>query len=238
MYLIGQPRPLLPAELPQTARPGSPALPPDYLEFLATYGYGEVNELLLFGPPDADHFRSTFSDCLDIWDWVPGSEALALAGTTVATTNDGDIVLAVAGSHPYLLMPRHATEPVLLPSLAAVLARYETTYAQQGGQYFDPSFDWEQKHFDMAGEIVTRAPRLARLHQEFLATFRVDKSFNLEIQPKYVLQNMGGWVHFDLVYSSAVWVKYQAQFQAEAEAVIRFLAERLGNATRSLAPVG
>lgn len=223
MYLVGQTSPLTAGELQLLAASAGFSLPGDYQAFLATYGYGSVNELLQFTAPDADYIRSNFGDYLDLWDWPAGEQALALAGLTIATSIDGDIVaLLAAAPEPYLLLPRHGAEPVHLASLAALLDYYEAAFAQAGGRYFDPGFQQQQQSIAIAPPA-----KMAQLHQKFLSSYAFDQVFNQGQQPKYMLPQLGGWVYFDLVYGSAIRVKYQTPFQPEATEIVRFLTGQL-----------
>ena len=61
----------------------------------------------------------------------------------------------------------------------------------------------------------------------FLEKYKTDKVFNKNSQPKYIIQDIGGWVYMDLVYKNSIRVKYQSMYETKANEIINFIEEKI-----------
>jgi hypothetical protein len=228
LYVIGQAKPLIVADLQKIERLVDFALPTDYKKFLADYGFGSINELLMIFQPDKEFIKSNFGDEMGHWDWTKVDEQMAINGLTIATTIDGDVLAIVDNEkEPLLLMPRHSEDILFFANFEKVIDYYDKIYGFSGDLYFDPSNNYEQKYLDfvIAGKLDKML--FEQVYQLFLENIPYDRAFNLANQPKYVIQKIGGWIYFDNIYKSSVRIKYQTPFTIEAEKVIKFIIAQI-----------
>lgn len=227
LYIIGGLKPLSKAETQKIEDSVNYSLPIDYIDFLAQFGYGEINELLTIVEPDKGFIRNNFSDFMDFWDWQAVNEQKALDGLTIGKTIDGDIIAVMDDLNaPIIMLPRHSEIPVSFPDFESVIDYYNTHYKFENNLYFDTYNQHQLKYISLVHEGKVDKDLIDYLHKSFLQEYKVDKGFNLEVQPKYVIQNIGGWVYFDLVNSSAIRIKYQQQFEEKAFEIIELFTTK------------
>ena len=196
-------------------------LPQDYLTFLTEYGYGEINETLFFQNPDAKYMKNNFSEYMDLWEWEnEAQKESTLSGLTIATTIDGDIVCCVNNyNSPYLLLPRHSEKPIKFDNLMSLFS----DYYKSENLYFDTYFNAERKIISLAKNGQLDQNLINKIQKLFLEKYQFDRVLKKETQPKYVMQEIGGWVYFDLIYKSSIRVKYQTIFELKAKNIIDFI---------------
>ncbi|MCL2091003.1 MAG: hypothetical protein FWH11_07245 [Micrococcales bacterium] len=200
-------------------------LPDDYLAFLRRYGYGLIGggPELQVQAPDSEHISGTFSVefFCDFWDWTDDQEARTALreGTTVAITFDGDIVCCVDNAEfGYLLLPRHSEVPVRFAGLLPIIRHLGVE------EYFEPASTQVEKIGGWERPLGQQV--VGDLRTSFLAEHTYDRIFGHPDQPKYVVQSIGGYVWFDLVYGS-IDVGFQPQFEQEARKVVEFIEDLL-----------
>jgi len=222
MYTIGKTKSLSHEELDTIKNLVPFALPTDYLAFIQEYGFGEVNNLLMFSSPDKLYFINNFADYLDLWDWAQEDDKeTALNGLTVSTTIDGDIIICVDNPQlPYLMMPRHATVPEWFDSLNSLFDCYRNRY-QLPSLYYSPYFNRKLEVIKLTPDGRKDEELNERIRKSLLDKYIPDVSLNLEVQPKYIYQFIGGWVYFNMW--STIHVCYQTMYQKEADEVINFI---------------
>ena len=117
-------------------------LPQDFLSFLTEYGYGEINDILLFRRPDENYVKNNFSEYMDLWDWTnEAQKEKALNGLTIATTVDGDIICCVKDNDfPYLILPRHSQKLVFINEFPHLLSHY-INESKSEDIYFDSYYN-------------------------------------------------------------------------------------------------
>ncbi|MCR4031958.1 MULTISPECIES: SMI1/KNR4 family protein [Flavobacterium] len=220
LYRIGELKPLSKIEIDDCEKLGS--LPVDYTTFLSIYGTGSINELLMVQKPDEDYIRSNFGDDMDFWNLTEKEEQLLLNSLTIATTIDGDIITAIDDiEDPIVILPRHSDEIVYLANFEKVIDYYDTKYDLKNDLYFDPNHNFEQEYISFVKDGFLNKVLFDSIQSTFLNTISFDKLYNAELQPKYIIQKIGGWVYFDNIGKSAVRVKYQKQFKEEADKIIK-----------------
>jgi len=230
IYIIGELKPLSKAEIQKIEDSVNYSLPIDYTNFLAQFGYGEINELLMIVEPDKGFIRNNFSDFMDFWNWQGMNEQKALDGSTIGKTIDGDIIAVTDDpAAPIIMLPRHSDMPVCFSDFGSVIDYYNTHYKFEDNLYFDTYNQHQMKYISLIHDGKVDKDLIDYLHKSFLQKYKTDKAFNLEVQPKYVIQNIGGWVYFDLVNSSAIRIKYQQQFEKEASEIIEFFTTKQQN---------
>ncbi|WP_436489842.1 hypothetical protein [Chitinophaga sp. ARDCPP14] len=227
-YLIGQTKPLTPAEFQQITDTVPFLLPVSYRDFLYTYGLGAINELLMIHQPDEAYIRSNFGEYMDLWELPESEEPAVLNGLTIATTIDGDIIALIDDSqYPFIILPRHSDKILRFAAFEEVIDYYDHTYHFSGDVYFDSYYHYEQENITFVNGPAIDKALFEKVHQDFLAHVPFDKVYNAERQPKYVIQEMGGWVYFDNIYQSSVRIKYQSQYRPAAGKVIQFIRDRM-----------
>jgi hypothetical protein len=220
LYRIGELKPLSKIEIDDCEKLGF--LPVDYTTFLSIYGTGSINELLVIQKPDEDYIRSNFGDDMDFWNLTEKEEQLLLNSLTIATTIDGDIITAIDNTeNPMVILPRHSDEIAYLANFEKVIDYYDTKYDLKNDLYFDPNYNFEQEYVSFVKDGFLNKALFDANQSTFLNTISFDKLYNAELQPKYIIQKIGGWVYFDNIGKSAVRVKYQKQFKEEADKIIK-----------------
>ncbi|HEY1194393.1 hypothetical protein [Flavobacterium sp.] len=220
LYRIGELKPLTKIEIDDYEKLAS--LPVDYTTFLSIYGTGSINELLMIQKPDEDYIRSNFGDYMDFWNLSEKEEQLLLNSLTISTTIDGDIITAIDNTEtPIVILPRHLDEVVYFENFENVINYYDTKYNFRNELYFDPAHNFEQEYISFVKDGFLDKVLFDTVQSIFLNTISFDKSYNTEVQPKYIIQKIGGWVYFDNIGKSAVRVKYQKQFKEEADKILK-----------------
>lgn len=224
MYTIGKTNPLSEEKLDDIKNLVPFVLPADYLAFIQEYGFGEVNNLLMFSSPDKLYFRNNFADYLDLWEWTEEQHKdKALNGLTISTTIDGDIIICVDDQKlPYLMIPRHSTEPEWFKNFEALLDYYQKTY-QLPSFYYSPYYNRKQEVIKLTADGTKNEALNEKIRTSLLGKYTPDMSLNEEIQPKYIYQFMGGWVYFNMW--STVHVCYQTMYEKEANDVITHIKQ-------------
>lgn len=226
IYTIGELKPLQPDQIGEIKQMVSFALPSDYIDILQMYGYGDINEFLMLNIPDEHYLNNNFKDYLDLWDWKSESDkTIALSGLMICLTIDGDIVLCVESSYPYWLLPRHSNEIKQFEKLEDILNLF---FRDQEDIYFDPYYDKKMEYISLIKNDDLDKELIGKIHRTFLEKYTPDKAFNIGVQPKYILQTIGGWVYFDLAYKSAIRVSYQLKYEGKAIEVINFIKGFVG----------
>lgn len=226
-YIIGETKPLDQNEIQQFEKLVNFALPTDYQEFLSKYGFGDINGLINIFQPDENFVKSNFADFLYFWNLTENQIKDVLNGLTICSTIDGDIILVINNKEkPIVILPRHSDEFLDFDNLNALITHYRDSYKLGDSLYFDSNHNSAYKHISFVKNGKLDKALFDKLQQLFLETFSFDKIFNIETQPKYIIQKIGGWVYFDNIYKSSINIKYQTQFQNEANPVIDFFTEQ------------
>jgi hypothetical protein len=222
MYIIGQIKPLNSNEIDSIKNLVSFELPKDYLAFLSTYGYGGICDFLLFEHPDKQYLKNNFGEYMDFWNWQNKSEIdIALNGLTISTNIDGDIICCIdKPGLVFLVLPRHSQKPIYFDSLENVILHFSLAE-----RYFTTHDSSKTEWFSMVKNGKLDENRISKIQQEFLRKYMPDIVFNENVQPKYILQEIGGWVSFDLVYQSGISVKYQTIFEQKACEIIELIKQ-------------
>ena len=168
---------------------------------------------------------NNFADDMDLWQWYAISADVALAGTQFAQSIDGDIILAIAHAPaPIVLLPRHDNQPIVFSQLNQLLDYYVQRYALSP-IYFDSHHQatWHSLEIPARIQGNRRQQTLQTLQTAFWAHYCPDAQLASEAQPQYALHAIGGWVRFDHVYASAVVIKYQQPYAAQAVAIAQML---------------
>lgn len=224
LYKIGELKPLAETEIKEIENLVSFSLPADYKAFLTTYGFGSINELVMMRQPDEEYINSNFSDCMDFWNLTETKIQLVLNSLTIATTIDGDIITVIDNyKTPVVVLPRHSDEPVYFENFENVLEYFTVQYNLKKDLYFDPVSNFEQEYISFVKNGSLDKALFDTVYEIFLEKVFFEKSYNIETQPKYIIQKMGGWVYFDAISKSAIRVKYQKQFKAEADKIIELI---------------
>lgn len=231
LYVIGQLQPVLPVKLEEWQTDSTIKFPVDYSTFLLQYGFGSINELLMIDVPDPDYMTLNFGDHLDIWDLTDLEKREVINGLTVATTIDGDILLLTRNTDSFVLLPRHSDTITRFPDFNSVIEFYVQRYELGTDLYFDPYVGHAQEYISFIINNKLDKDLFDKVHEALLANYRFDRTFNAAIQPKYVLQSIGGWVYADAIGKSAIRVKYQQAFVAEAAVVIEFIKDKISDHT-------
>ncbi len=231
LYVIGQLQPVLPVKLEEWQTAGSIKFPADYTAFLLQYGMGSINELLMIDVPDPDYMTLNFGDHLDSWDLTDLEKREVVNGLTIATTIDGDILLLTRNTDPFVLLPRHSDTITRFPDFNIVIDYYVRRYELGTDLYFDPYTAHAQEYISFIINNKLDKELFDKVHEALLANYRFDRTFNAAIQPKYVLQSIGGWIYADALGKSAMRVKYQQAFETEAAGVVEFIKSKIPNIT-------
>lgn len=232
LYVIGQLQPVMKSQLEEWQAAGSVKFPADYTAFLLQYGLGSINELLMIDVPDPDYMALNFSEYLDFWELTETDKTELMKGLTVATTIDGDILVLTNDNHtPFMLLPRHSGSIRRFPDFNTVIGDYINRYALGTDIYFDPYAGYAQEYISFIIDNKLDKELFDKVHEALLANYRFDRTFNAAIQPKYILQSIGGWVYADAVGKSAIRVKYQQAFATEAGVVIDFIKGKIAALT-------
>lgn len=238
LYCIGKTKPLTKTEITTIEKIVDFPLPADYKDFLACFGFGNINELLMINTPDNEFIRKNFGDCLHFWDIEEDRKTDILNAITIATTIDGDIISVIKNQNsPIVLLPRHSQKPVFFSDFYTVVEYYNKRYNFEDKLYFDPDFNNEIKCINLIKTGKSDKQLMDFLHRNFIEKYLPDNVFNAQTQPKYMLQKIGGWVYFDLLSGNSIRVKYQKQFQADAQEIITFIEECSQKSNRLLVEV-
>ena len=225
LYIIGETKKLTQSDINDIEKLMS--LPADYKDFMITYGFGNINELLLVIQPDERYMKSNFGEYMDFWDLTDAETQSVLNGLTIATTIDGDIVVVIDNKcQPIILLPRHSSSPIYFDSFGKVVDYYKSEYIKDE-LYFDTTYNYEQEYISFIINNKLDKALFEQVRRKFLNTIPFDKSYNIEIQPKYVIQKIGGWVYFDNIGKSSIRVKYQKQLKSETNVIIDFINQQI-----------
>jgi hypothetical protein len=224
LYVIGEIKLLDTDKINEIKRSIDFALPTDYLTFLAAYGYGDINGFLLVQQPDPDYVKLNFGEYMYFWQWEDNQDQKVLNGLTLATTIDGDIVVATSDRQfPITIMPRHSEKPVSFKDWESMILHYFGVHDFTENLYFDTSYNSSVEMISLIENGSLDKEKIDGVYSRFTQSFHSVRVFNADTQPKHVIQRIGGWVCFDLVYKSSVRVKYQTQFQETANELIAFI---------------
>lgn len=226
IYYIGEAHLVSEAEISNIENLVRYSLPEDYKEFISNYGYGNLNELLLFEIPDEDFIKNNFTEYLDLWEWDETLQQKALRSVMIAKTIDGDVILALNDENsPYLLLPRHSEYPKSFVSFWEIINWYKNEY-HLNELYFDSYYQSDWRFFHIEGEFSDlKLEKIAILYKKFKKNYAIDVIFGEEnYQPKCVLQNIGGWVYFNLD-TGEIRMKFQKLFTSKANEIIGFLEQ-------------
>ncbi|MFK8302560.1 SMI1/KNR4 family protein [Capnocytophaga stomatis] len=226
IYYIGEAHLVSEAEISNIENLVKYSIPEDYKEFISNYGYGNLNELLLFEIPDEDFIKNNFTEYLDLWEWDETLQQKALRSVMIAKTIDGDIILALNDENsPYLLLPRHSEYPKSFVSFWEIINWYKNEY-HLNELYFDSYYQSDWRFFHIEGEFSDlKLEKIAILYKKFKKNYAIDVIFGEEnYQPKCVLQNIGGWVYFNLD-TGEIRMKFQKLFTSKANEIIGFLEQ-------------
>lgn len=226
IYYIGEAHLVSEAEISNIENLVKYYIPEDYKEFISNYGYGNLNELLLFEIPDEDFIKNNFVEYLDLWEWDETLQQKALRSVMIAKTIDGDIILALNDENsPYLLLPRHSEYPKSFVSFWEIINWYKNEYHLKE-LYFDSYYQSDWRFFHIEGEFSDlKLEKIAILYKKFKKNYAIDVIFGEEnYQPKCVLQNIGGWVCFNLD-TGEIRMKFQKLFTSKANEIIGFLEQ-------------
>ncbi len=188
-------------------------IPQDYLDFITKHGLGNISDLILFWQASPDFFKLNFADYSDMWDWDdPTLLEKVTHSLYIASTIDGDSIYIIDDSQkPYVIMPRHGLYPMTFTDLQAVLNHYIQLYDLQNDWYFDSSFNQKIEYFQ------TTQQDLSMFKNQLIEQFQHDKVFNIDTQPKFIYQEIGGWIYIDPMYQNTIRIKYQTPFTTQAE---------------------
>jgi len=140
------------------------------------------------------YMKSNFGEYMDFWDLTDAETQSVLNGLTIATTIDGDIVVVIDNKcQPIILLPRHSSSPIYFDSFGKVVDYYKSEYIKDE-LYFDTTYNYEQEYISFIINNKLDKALFEQVRRKFLNTIPFDKSYNIEIQPKYVIQKIGGWV--------------------------------------------
>ena len=91
--------------------------------------------------------------------------------------------------------------------------------------YFDSHHQaaWHSLEIPARIQGNRRQQTMQTLQTAFLAHYCPDAQLASEAQLQYALHAIGGWVRFDHVYASAVVIKYQQPYAAQATAIAQML---------------
>ncbi|ATA89176.1 hypothetical protein CGC58_05235 [Capnocytophaga stomatis] len=226
IYYIGEAHLVSEAEISNIENLVRYSLPEDYKEFISNYGYGNLNELLLFEIPDEDFIKNNFTEYLDLWEWDETLQQRALHSVMIAKTIDGDIILALNDENsPYLLLPRHSEYPKSFVGFWEIINWYKNEYHLKE-LYFDSYYQSDWRFFHIEGEFSDlKLEKIAILYKKFKKNYAIDVIFGEEnYQPKCVLQNIGGWIYFNLD-TGEIRMKFQKLFTSKANEIIGFLEQ-------------
>ncbi len=228
LYIIGKNNPLKHNEVKNIEQEIKISLPKDYKYFLESYGFGTINDFLFVTEPDKDFFRENFANHLDIWELKEDEKELITAGIKLAGTINGDYILHLNNiDFPFVIMPRHKLKPIYFKNFTKSLEYFINNFANQENLYFESSHDDEREIIKLDNT------QIHKIHIFFTQNFSYDKCIKNEIimedkilsQPLYIIQEIGGWVRFDLIYQNSFSIKYQKKFKPQAKNII----ERLKN---------
>ncbi|GIJ96768.1 hypothetical protein CAPN001_13370 [Capnocytophaga stomatis] len=226
IYYIGEVHSVSEAEISNIENLVRYSLPEDYKEFISNYGYGNLNELLLFEIPDEDFIKNNFTEYLDLWEWDETLQQRALHSVMIAKTIDGDVILALNDENsPYLLLPRHSEYPKSFVGFWEIINWYKNEYHLKE-LYFDSYYQSDWRFFHIEGEFSDlKLEKIAILYKKFKKNYAINVIFGEEnYQPKCVLQNIGGWVCFNLD-TGEIRMKFQKLFTSKANEIIGFLEQ-------------
>ncbi len=226
-YIVDELKPLTTNDIYNIEQDISSKLPNDYKNFLKTYGYGSVNGLLLINAPDKDYFRLNFADYLDFWILSTAEQKSICNGVLVASNIDGDNFLWIENAlHTFVLVPRDSEQLTYFKNFDDLLKYTTDDLILNEELYFDSNYGYEQQHFNLLKDEWLDKTLVERVCKAFMKAFEFDKVIGSE-QPKYFIQNIGGWVRFDLLYKNSIQVKYQKQYHEEAKKIIEYIHKNL-----------
>ena len=227
MYIIGNIKGLNQVEIDLIENFVDFSLPQDYQNFLSKYGYGDICENLLFQQPDKQYLRNNFSGYMNFWNWDSQLQIeTALKGLTISTSIDGDVICCIDNpKFPYLLLPRHSEKTVLFNKLDSLFLDYSNRFKFED-LYFDSYYKSELKYIPLIKDGTLDKKLIDNIHKLFLEKYSFDRVFKVDTQPKYIIQEIGGWVYFDLVYKSGIRVKYQLENEMKTKDIINFIEQQ------------
>lgn len=228
MYIIGEIKTLGEHERKALQDLVSFKLPEDYVNFLSDYGYGEIGAELFLQKPNEKYIKSNFADYMDLWLWENESQKeKALNGLTILTTADGDIACCINDSgYPYLLLPRHSSEPVKFKDINSLFLYYQQKLKWEE-IYFDSYYKKAKETISLIKDKELDNHLIEHILSAFLEKYVFVKVYNEGAQPKYVIQEIGGWICFDLIYRNTITIKYQSMFASKAKEIITFIKSML-----------
>ena len=108
-----------------------------------------------------------------------------------------------------------------------MLAFYQKEY-QYTDIYFEPHFERKVEQFSLISDEGLLDINI--IHNKFLNEFNYDFSIRQE-QPKYVIEKIGGWIKFDLVYKNSITISYQLVEESNNEysKYLEYIAREINN---------
>jgi len=224
LYIIGETKHLTQSDIQNIEWLISFPLPTDYKQFLTSYGFGNINELLMITQPDEQYIKSNFGKYMHLWSLTENEKQETLNGLTIATTIDGDVIAVINNKeNPIILLPRHSKNPLRFENFEKVVDYYDNQYHFLNDLYFDTYYNFEQENISFIRNEKIDKVLFEKVYQNFVNDIFYDKACNIENQPKYVIQKIGGWIYFDNIGKSSIRIKYQRQLKSEADKIIEFV---------------
>ena len=203
-------------------------LPKSYVEFVGTYGYGTYCGLIHITAPDEQVIYGTFLDD-HFWEFNDNfTESDYKKAIQLASTIDGDIISYIKNKPEHLfILPRNSEHVLSFNNLNNVLAFYQKEY-QYTDIYFEPHFERKVEQFSLISDEGLLDINI--IHNKFLNEFNYDFSIRQE-QPKYVIEKIGGWIKFDLVYKNSITISYQLVEESNNEysKYLEYIAREINN---------
>ena len=181
-------------------------LPKSYIEFVGEYGYGTYCGFVNITEPDELVIHNTYSEH-DFWEFGEQfTKQDFKKAIQLASTIDGDIICYVEGKPDSLfILPRNSETILSFENLNDVLNFYRKNY-QLDDSYFEPLQGRKVELFSLINDGKLLDINL--IHTKFLKDLEYDFIIGKE-QPKYVIEKIGGWIKFDLVYKNSISISYQ-----------------------------
>lgn len=224
-YQIGEIKLLKENDIQNIEREISMQLPEEYKAFLKTYGYGSFNGYLIIDEPDKDYFRLNFEEFLFLWDLSKNEETLITDGVNIISNIDGDLVLLIKNTeNPFVLLPKGSEQVIYFQKFTEVIDYFLSKLEEE--IYFESNHENKIQTIEMLVNGKINLNIIDSIHRYFIENIPFDKVINGQ-QPVYIIQNIGGWVRFDLAYKNSITIKYQHKFEAEAKKIIEMINKKL-----------
>ena len=227
MYIIGTINPII--DINSIKNESAFELPRDYFDFLRKYGYGDICETIYLHEPDNQYIKNNFMEYMDeLWDWQDEKQKnMVLNGLTIGNTIDGDNICCINDNlFPYVFLPRHSVNVLSFENIELLFSHCFNYYGFKE-TYFDPEYKSVIKIISLIKNGSLDELLVNNIQKMFLKKHKMDKVFNEDSQPKYIMQDIGGWVYMDLIYKNSIRVKYQSMHEEKANEIIKFIEEKI-----------